>query len=451
MLQMVQQRTASARPSAVNAPPIEDPSVFDVDDDEDEEDDAEFAPEAESTPLQVSKKPNAGVGNSQTSQHRQPPVDSATELVRSATGSKKRKLDDVNQSSSALNASKSKRRKSTVEDVADDRLDSFRMTEHIPSATSARGTSPQLEIDSEIQVINSQPSSTPPTDPSSPIQKRIDVDEEVAVPSTEPQQGQDDIDIVPLDDLEDDRGNGAPNATMAEPASSSPPAAATVATQRTDIMADPLTQVSPPRAKQRDKPTKKKKSRPMTTATLQSLLPKRRQPLKPRHRKSEYDIDSASEDDSPLDSSHLDDDEDELGGRLRRQTKATTKTKSRKSKPAAAKAKSRQSKAATQTARKSSAASPSRKSTAAKKPSKTYGRTAGKTSDKENNGGGGVFEDLDENDESALPDMSMSMYEAVQSKELEAAKKKFAAIDDWDMEFESMSYEEHRSSSQGWR
>ena len=41
-----------------------------------------------------------------------------------------------------------------------------------------------------------------------------------------------------------------------------------------------------------------------------------------------------------------------------------------------------------------------------------------------------------------------------ESKELERARRKFAEVDEWDMEFESMSFEEeggHRSSSQQWR
>ena len=188
----------------------------------------------------------------------------------------------------------------------------------------------------------------------------------------------------------------------------------------------------------------------MTTATLQTLLPKRRQPLKPRHRKSEYDIGSSEpedDDDSPLDTSHLEEDEDELGGRLRQQTK-TASAKSKKA--TVSKAKSRQSRAAP-TNRKSTAQS--RKSAApatADKTGKRSWRTYGKAtaSDKENND---AYESLGENDESALPDTSISMIEAAQSKELEEVRKKFAEVDDWDMEFESMSVEEGRSSSQNWR
>lgn len=52
MLQMVQQRTASARPSAAHVQATEDPDVSDL---EGEEVDEKFAPDAEGTPLQASK------------------------------------------------------------------------------------------------------------------------------------------------------------------------------------------------------------------------------------------------------------------------------------------------------------------------------------------------------------------------------------------------------------
>lgn len=448
MLQMVQQRTASARPSAINAQSTEDPSVFDVEDDEEE-----FAPDAEGTPLHMSKKSNLAAPKSNNSQRPSQHADVKVAPARNARSAKKRKWDDPDASSSALDALKAKRRKSTAEDLNEELPKRVRGAASITSETNAAGSSPVREVDSEVQVINSQPSSTPPTEPSSPDRSREDLDRDFAVPSTERDEERESVVVVPIEDLDEWPASGAPNGTMAEPASSSPPpVAAVTATQRTDIMADPLTQVSPPRKKQHDKPAKKKKTQAVTTASLQSLLPKRRQPVKARPRKSEYDFDSASEDDSPLDTSQLEDGEDELGGNLRRQTKASTTSKGRKGRATGVKPKSRKSKAATQAPRKSAAATSTRKSSVAKKATKTYGRAAAATaSDKENNGGDDAFEDLDENDDSALPDISISMYEAAHSKELEAAKKKFAAVDDWDMEFESMSYEEHRSSSQGWR
>ncbi|KAK3686829.1 hypothetical protein LTR37_019420 [Vermiconidia calcicola] len=167
---------------------------------------------------------------------------------------------------------------------------------------------------------------------------------------------------------------------MAEPASTSPSPSDPMTTQRMDAMAEPLTQLTPPRPPP-EKQKQKAKQKLMTTATLQSMLPKWRQPPRPGHRKSEYDIESRSEDDSPLDTSHLEEDEDELGGRLRRQTEAA----------------------------------PSKGKNGANKTSKTYGRAT--ASDKENE------EVFDEPDDSVLPDTSITMHDAVQSKELGEAKK----------------------------
>ncbi len=182
----------------------------------------------------------------------------------------------------------------------------------------------------------------------------------------------------------------------------------------------------------------------MTTATLQSLLPKRRKRMQPRHRKSEYDIEPSS--DAEVVDADSADDEIELDQQPRRQTKASASSKSRR-KSFPVKSKARQSKATAQAKRKSTT-QPARKPTApAKKPGKTYSRAAATTSDKENED----LEDPDENDDSLLPDNSISMVEAAQSKELEEARKKFAEVDAWDMEFESMSFEEGRSSSQNWR
>jgi hypothetical protein len=43
------------------------------------------------------------------------------------------------------------------------------------------------------------------------------------------------------------------------------------------------------------------------------------------------------------------------------------------------------------------------------------------------------------------------MYEATKSMELEALRNKFAALDEEEMEFETVEVEEGRSSSQLWR
>ena len=186
----------------------------------------------------------------------------------------------------------------------------------------------------------------------------------------------------------------------------------------------------------------------MSTATLRALLPKRTQRPQPRSKRTEYDISSDEDDDATaFDTTHLDDDEDELGGRIRRQKqKAPAPSKGKKA--AASKSKSKQS----LSTRKPSAPPPPAKTKAGSKAkgktTRTYGR-ATTTSDKENAGGDEpLSEDEDNND---VGNTSLSMRDVAHSKELEEARRKFAEVDNWDLTFESMSNEDHRSSSQGWR
>ena len=138
----------------------------------------------------------------------------------------------------------------------------------------------------------------------------------------------------------------------------------------------------------------------------------------------------------PLDASHLDDDEDELAGRVTRPTKKTpakpNKTKARQSRP-------------TNTARKSAAAPNRRSAAAGKSAVRTYGRAAA-AANKENE----AYQSSDEEDTTDLPEVSMD--DVLQSKELEAARRQFAEIDEYVLEVEDMSNEDvHRSSSQLWR
>ena len=440
MLAMVQQRTVSARPSAVNTAASEDPSVFDVeaeDEEDEDEDEDEFAPEAEGTPLHVSKakrRSSVSVKKKQASKL-------AASTQAKPPPSKKRKSDDFNNSSSALEALKAKRQKSDAPAAAteDDPLAAFQRSTSIRRSSSWRPATPQPQITSDIMVINSSPSSTPPTEPSSSDRDRSGRGDEegYVVPSTQkeseedlygatpPRQSVEQFDFnAPDRDSEDlygatpPRQSGvgldfdAPNGTMAEPASSSPlPEVPLDSVEDDEVLADPITQItqqSPLR--EREKP--KKKAKPISTANLQALLPKRRQAPKPRRRKTEYDFTSDEEEEGALDTSHLEDDEDELGGRLRRKTK-TTPAKGRKS-TVPAKTKGRASKAP-QPNRKSSAAPPARKSTApTKKPVKTYGRAPiNITSDKENEGGD--YEDEEEDDATDMPEASVQ--EATRSKE----------------------------------
>ena len=433
MLQMVQQRTASARPSMQNTSataraPEQAVESSDLDDEDD------FAPEAEGTP--VLKKTKAFTAGAQKAASKEQAASNVPSV--SASRSKKRKSDEADHSSSALDALKAKRQKLSKPN------ESLRDRPIEPSSLRRSSSTPRRtlrpELTSDVQVIHSS-SSTPPTDPPSPHARTGLEDPDEVVPSTEKE---DDVVIQqdPANYLEDDWEDELPNGTMADPVSSPLQSSPPQGTQQTDIMADPLTQISPPKPKIRDKKAEKK-ARPLNTADLQALLPKRRKPLQPRHRKSEYDIDSETEDDdSPVDTSHLAADEDELSSSVRRKTKSRTPAPSRKSTTA----KSRKSKAAPPS-RKSKAAPPSRNSAATSRKSKA-GKALSKTygSDKENE----AFEDADI-DDSVLPDTSISGLEAAKSTELEAIRAKFAELDGWEMEFESVHVEEGRSSSQLWR
>ena len=313
--------------------------------------------------------------------------------------------------------------------------------------TSDREASPVPNpVTSDVQVINSSPQSTPPTEPSSTRKIPGTQEEDFAVPSTEEQERlhtlQQDAPGGEQEGEEEEDDHDTLNATMAEPASSSPTGSPIPETQRTDIYADPLTQLSPPPpepAKTRSKTTKKPTA--MSTATLRALLPKRTQRPQPRSKRTEYDISSDEEEEeddaaTAFDTTHLDDDEDELGGRIRRQRrKAPAPSKGKKA--ANPKSKSKQ----TLSTRKPPPAKAKGKTT------RTYGRAA--TSDKENAGGDEPLSEDEGNDHAG--DTTLSMRDVAHSKELEEARRKFAEIDNWDLTFESMSNEDHRSSSQGWR
>ncbi|KAK3115023.1 hypothetical protein LTR53_006063 [Teratosphaeriaceae sp. CCFEE 6253] len=435
MLAMVQQRAMSARPSFVNATATEeDPSIFDFEGGEGEDED-DFAPEAEGTPLKIAKSRRKSAGSS----GKKAVAKAAT--VELVSASKKRKLKDADLSSGSVENLRAKRRKSEhpqqepsdIEDEPEDEPQVLKaqVLEAVAvvirsSLTPARQPTPITHDTSDVQVINS----SRPTPPPAASLDAETLDDDFAVPSTEEyrdKEPRDRNDDLPLDSLDD-----ASNGTMAEPASSSPiPEDLLSSTQ-----ADPLTQLSPPPTK--EKPPKTK-SKPISTATLQHLLPKRRQPLKPRHRKSEYDFLSGSDGEGEPDATHLEHDEDEPAGRRRRQTK-TTPAKGRR-KTAAATSKAAKAKAARDT-RISAVAPPARKSV------RTYGGAAA-TSDKENADTEAADALGQEDDSTGL--IAEEAAVPTRSRELEEARRKFAEVDEWDMEFESLGDEEHRSSSQQWR
>jgi hypothetical protein len=455
MLEMVRKRRSSVQASLISARPqqdddVEDTSVFDLGSASEGED--VFAPEAEGTPLQTSKTRKS------TSTRKSVSARKSVAATTPAVKRTKRKSDDLESPHSALDALRAKHRKSEAPPVEDEPLPSIDDDEQEPIVhdTSDHEASPMPnQVTSDVQVINSSPELTPPTEPSSTRKIPGTEEADFAVPSTEEQERlhtlqQDALEDEPEEEVEaedeDDDDLDTPNATMAEPASSSPNGSPIPDTQRTDIYADPLTQLSPPPpepAKTRSKGNNKKPTA-MSTATLRALLPRRTQRPQSRLKRTEYDISSDEEDDATaFDTTHLEEDEDELGGRIRRQTKAPVPSKGK-----AATAKSKSKSKSTTSTRKPSAPPPpaknkSKSKTKAKTTTRTYGRGATTTSDKENE------ESSSDNDEQA--ETSMSMREVTHSKELEEARRKFAEVDNWDLTFESMSNEDHRSSSQGWR
>ncbi|KAK3655501.1 hypothetical protein LTR56_003508 [Elasticomyces elasticus] len=431
-----------ARQPTYAKPIDDDPSIYDFDGGDAEEED-DFAPDAEGTPLNASKAKRKSMGSSIKKSAAKPTK------VKPAPVTKKRKSEVVDVSAGSLETLRAKRRKPEVADsMINDLEEPLGAPEVVPptrrsSTESARQATPVPQETSDIQVINSSQSSPPPAESTSPEKRQASVDDDFVVPSTE-EYREEDIPHEPDLDLPEDPLYDVPDGTMAEPASSSPLPDVLIDTQMRlrDELADPVTQVSPPPVKA--KPVKASKVKPVSTATLQNLLPKRRQPLRPRHRKSEYDFVSESE--GEADGAMDDDDTEEAVGRgWRRQTKITPGKGRRKT---AATTKTAKAKKIVQQSTRKSTAPPT-----TSKPTKTYGRAAAAllTSDKENDDGFEEIDgDVDDSAEILLPDRGTAEATA-KSNELEAAKRKFAEVDEWDMEFESVGAEEHRSSSQQWR
>ncbi|KAM0718718.1 hypothetical protein Q7P37_005789 [Cladosporium fusiforme] len=450
MLEMVKHRRSSVARQSLAASVLqqqeddqEDTSVFDLGSASEDEEEA-FAPEAEGTPVHLNK-------TRKSVSARKPASAAKSDAPRSSTKRNKRKSGEMEDSShSALDALRKKHRKSEPSHIEDELLPADDETTHSADhALSDRQTSPVPDRTvSEVQVVNSSPRhSSPLTSPASSRGHSKAGNADFAVPSTEEQErAQRDLDDDELDVV---------NATMAEPVSSSPVASPIPETQRTDIYADPQTQVSPPPpepAKTRSQ--NKKQPASLSTAKLRALLPRRTQKPQPRpSRRTEYDIPSDEGDDddnsTAFETTHLDDDEDELGGRLRRKAKAQT-TQTKKKPTATAKAKPKP--AASTTRKGATAPQPPAKTKGKGKATRTYGRATTTLSDKENAGADDESPEPSSATEQDEDDTTLTMRESVaHSKELEEARRKFAEVDEWDLSFESMSNEDHRSSSQNWR
>lgn len=437
----------------------ENTSVFDLGS-ASEDDEEVFAPEAEGTPVLLDKKKMRVSGSARKT------VEARSDANASAVKGNKRKSGDLEDSShSALDALRKKHRKSEPSHVENEEEEHLPEVDH--STHSAGHVLPDHQSSpvpdrtaSEVQVINSSPQhSSPLTSPASSRGFPGPAEADLTVPSTEEQERA----RTNLDDPEDEDEDEADspdvaNATMAEPASSSPITSPILETQRTDIYADPLTQASPSPAREpartrSQNTTDNKKNQPasLSTAKLRALLPRRTQKPQPRPRRTEYDISSDSDDEdddgTALGTTNSGNDEDEdafRNSRSRRQTKTATHAKSSKKKPTTATAASNSTRAKSKPA-----TQPNRSKSKSKATTRQYGRAAAaaaSASDKENAGG-----EQQDDEEGEGEDTTLTMKDLAHSRELEEARRKFAEVDEWDLAFESMSNEDHRSSSQNWR
>nr|POE54492.1 hypothetical protein CFP56_41430 [Quercus suber] len=432
MLHLVQQHANNAALQAPTETLPDDASPYNLPpDSEIDEVEDDFLPDAEGTPVQrLKSKPSKSSDEVSTSRRGE----------RHVQSSSKRKAEGVESPPSRHVAHNSKRRRSTLENAGTGLHDEL-PSESLTFMSSPRSqASPQHRMISVVQVINSSPLSARFSVPSSPEAQHDNTNPKITIPSTEEQQGSVELGVQSKDvhrGLND--AHEPPNGTMAEPASSSPPPEGhamplSKEVESVDCNAKPANKLGQ-RAKARSK------AKPLSSAALQSLLPKRRQRTKPRVRRSEYDI-AGSEDRSSQNDGELATDEDELNLRPRRRQTTSHSTKNRPS--TTARGKPRPSKVAPVTKRKTPAA-PSRKPAATSRSAiKTYGRTSDRENDDQD-----FTDDEQEDVSSALPEISM--YEATKSKELEDMKRKFAEIDSLDMDFETVDLEDRRSSSSQWR
>lgn len=194
-------------------------------------------------------------------------------------------------------------------------------------------------------------------------------------------------------------------------------------------------------------PARKMKAMSLSTATLQSLLPRRRKKLAPRTAKAAantFEIPSSDVEDEEEVAEEESADEDELHST----PPPTTKRKGRKTASAAPKA----SDSTVRGKKIAGAALPEKGK--GKRLSRTYGRNQRMSSDKENQDGnasiyvdnGGEESDGDED----VVETSEMREAAIKSKELDAAARKFREVDEWEMEFESVDMG-GASASSPWR
>lgn len=411
LLQMVQGKTADVTD--------EDTTDFTLGTDLD--DSAEglegFKPYDESTPVQLSK-----TQASQYAQHAQPAEDLTTrENVGVDVGAEEDDADDL-YGATPLGTPSRKRKSDAMSDASD----------------------------TQVQVRRSAPPS--PQRRSSSSLSQVPADDFLTVPATAPESDEhDDQDQEPQDLLSD---------TFADPVSSSPPPM--LSPQRRHDQETRLSSSPQQRKTVRSGTIDKSKQKPLTTATLRALLPKRRT-RRSREDRDDFDIPTSSS----IDQRSSEDEPTrrrpaaKKGATARvkhaKGTKGADRSRAGALSPIAARKTKKQAPAATATTATATAA----------KQKKTYARISN-VSDKENAaiaiddsssplssaismsaGGGGDDDDNGQDSESADTSLSTIVVGGGGrrgknggggvSLELAAAKSKFADIDAWEMEFESAS------------
>ena len=263
--------------------------------------------------------------------------------------------------------------------------------------------------ESEIQINRSSPSL-----PSS-SQSLPDPEDQDAIPATAPEEDDDERTISAS------QQRRLFSDTYADPMSSSPPPDP-ISSSPAQPRQLPALSPSAIRKSARAGGQQTKKVKPLTTATLRAMLPKRR-----NQRKDEFDFTSSSAQEAS--SSAFEDEK-----RKKAKTKRPAATK--KSAPAPLKSK--------------------KPAATAKRTSRTYTRN-----DKENNpvnissGSSSLSElnsdevEADETADTSIDTIKGNNSTEKISDELKRAREKFAEVDDWEMEFESASLGQQESSP--WR
>jgi len=287
---------------------------------------------------------------------------------------------------------------------------------------------------SAIQVIRSSPLRS-----ESPVPSELSLPEDLeTVPATAPESDDEEA------ETSEPRGQDLGSDTLADPISSSPPP---MLPRSPIALAKPTSRRGRPHRAHQNSETRSSKPQQeagLSTAALRALLPKRRERAKTR---DDFDLPTSSDADRV--SSDEDSDHDELASRSRRKgqpknSKASTRRQATAKKtPGKAASKVVGGKSSTNNQARQK---PEAQSSTTGKAKRTYLR-ASNASDKENASSSSLTELTSDEDvmrqrgedtgDTSLETVAPKKQKSVKSSELQAAKAKFAEIDQWEMEFES--------------